>query len=418
MPNKIQDVLGLEQDGHRRWQVYLPYIAIALLLVILLLWWLWPTSENGGFRYTTANVEKADLTVQVTATGVLQPLNQVDVGTEISGTVEKVEADFNDHVSKGQILAVLDTEQLSARLRQSQANLVLAKASVKEADATLLETRSKLKRTKEMAQKKLVSPEDVDTAKAAYERAVAAVERAKAQVTQAQAQLDSDQTSLGKAVIRSPINGIVLKRQIEPGQTVAASYQTPVLFTLAENLAQMELDVSVDEADVGMVKQDQHAEFKVDAYPNRTFPAQISQVRFAPVTVDGVVTYETVLSVNNEDLSLRPGMTATAEITVKQLKDVLLVPNAALRFTPPRTVERKQRTLLTALFSRHPSNGNKKVISNDTKRKQKRVWILRDGKPVAIPVKTGATDGRLTQIVSGKLEPGVAVIIDATRIGK
>ncbi len=418
MSNKIQDVLGLEQEGRRHWQSYLPYLGVGLLLVILLIWWLWPSGTIGDIRYTTDEVAKGDLTVQVTATGVLQPLNQVDVGTEISGTVEKVEADFNDHVTKGQILAVLDTEQLSARLRQSQANLALAKASVKEADATLLETRSKLKRTKEMSHKKLVSPEDVDTAQAAYERAVAGLERTKAQVTQAQAQLDSDRSSLDKAVIRSPINGIVLKRQIEPGQTVAASLQTPVLFTLAENLAQMELDVAVDEADVGMVKEKQYAVFKVDAYPNRSFPAQISQVRFAPQTVDGVVTYETVLSVNNEDLSLRPGMTATAEITVQQLKDVLLIPNAALRFTPPRNVEKKQRTLLTALLPRHPGNNTKQVVSDEGSTDQRRIWILRDGKAVAIQVRTGATDGRLTQVTGGKLEAGMAIITDATYISK
>lgn len=418
MSNTIQDVLGLKpgNSGHRK--PYLIYLGIGLLLAILLVWWLWPTGENATYRYTTADTEQGDLTVQVTATGVLQPLNQVDVGTEISGTVEKVEADFNDRVSKGQILAVLDTEQLSARLRQSKANLTLAKASVKEADATVLETRSKLSRTKELAQKKLMSPEDVDTAAAAYERALAGLDRAKAQVTQAQAQLDSDQTSLAKAEIRSPINGIVLKRQIEPGQTVAASLQTPVLFTLAENLAQMELHVSVDEADVGMVKEKQQAVFKVDAYPQRVFPAHISQVRFAPVTVDGVVTYETVLSVNNEDLSLRPGMTATAEITVQQLKDTLLVPNTALRFTPPRTAEKKQTTLFTALFSRGPPATNKQVQNDDKDPNSQRVWILRDNKPVAIPVKTGATDGRLTQVVDGKLNAGTPVIIDATRIRK
>lgn len=418
MPDKIQDVLGLEREGHGRWPHAVPYIAIGLLLVILLVWWLWPSGNNGEFRYSTAEAETADLTVQVTATGVLQPLNQVDVGTEISGTVEKVEADFNDHVKKGQILAVLDTEQLSARLRQSQATLMLAKASVKEADATLLETRSKLKRTREMAQKKLVSPEDVDTAAAAYERAVAGLERAKAQVTQAQAQLDSDQTALGKAEVHSPIDGIVLKRQIEPGQTVAASLQTPVLFTLAENLAQMELHVSVDEADVGMVKEHQHALFKVDAYPSRNFPAQISQVRFAPVTVDGVVTYETILSVNNEDLSLRPGMTATAEITVLQLKDALLVPNAALRFAPPRNAEKQQRSLLSALLPHPPRSNSKQVKEDDKNANIQHIWILRNNKPEMIPVKTGPTDGRMTQIVDGKLKAGMAVIIDATRISK
>lgn len=415
MSSKIQDVLGVNQEQVNKFKPYLLYGGGGLLLVLLLAWWLWPSGNKNAIQYVTAEVEQGDLTVTVTATGVLQPVNQVDVGTEISGTVLKIEADFNDRVTKGQILARLDTEQLAARERQSQASLALARASVKEAEATVLETRSKLGRTKDLAKQKLTTPEQVDTAQAAYERALASLERSKAQVTQAQAQLDADQTSLGKAEIKSPINGIVLKRQIEPGQTVAASLQTPVLFTLAENLAQMELHVSVDEADVGMVKEKQEAVFKVDAYPRRSFPASISQVRFAPQTVEGVVTYETVLSVNNADLSLRPGMTATAEITVQELKDVLLVPNTALRFTPPKSNGKQQKTLLTALFSRRPPDAGKQVRTDDKKANQQRVWVMQDGKPVAIPVKIGASDGRLTQVTEGKLEAGMNVIIDANK---
>lgn len=418
MNGKIQELLGVNQDQAGKVRVYALYGGAGLLIVLLLIWWLWPSSNKNGIRYETAELERGDLTVTVTATGVLQPVNQVDVGTEISGTVQKIEADFNDHVSKGQILARLDTEQLAARERQSQASLALAKASVKEAEATVLETRSKLGRTKDLARQKLTTPEQVDTAQAAYERAVAGLERAKAQVTQAQAQLDSEQTALSKAEIKSPIDGIVLKRQVEPGQTVAASLQTPVLFTLAENLAQMELHVSVDEADVGMVREKQQAVFKVDAYPRRSFPAQISQVRFAPQTVEGVVTYETVLSVNNEDLSLRPGMTATAEITVQELKDVLLVPNTALRFTPPKSTGKQNKTLLSALFSRRPPDASKQVRTDDKTSSQQRVWVLQDGKPLAIQVKVGATDGRLTQVTEGKLEAGMSVIIDANKLRK
>jgi HlyD family secretion protein len=234
-------------------------------------------------------------------------------------------------------------------------------------------------------------------------------------VAQAQAQLDSDRRTLEKAVIRAPIDGIVLERKVEPGQTVAASLQTPVLFTLAENLAQMELHVDVDEADVGRVVAGQEAEFTVDAYPERTFPATIEQVRFAPQTAEGVVTYETLLSVDNSELLLRPGMTATAEVLVEHLSDVLLVPNAALRFTPPKAVGVSRSGgggLVGMLLPRRPRE-EKRAVDTGKAGLGARVWVLRDGEPQAIQVKTGVTNGLVTQIVEGPLEPGTEVLIDA-----
>lgn len=419
MQKNIREVLGLDRTVQNPMRRYVKWGLVLVPLLIILSWWFWPGNNNSVVQYDTVEVTRGDLTVTVTATGILQPLNQVDVGTEISGTVEKVEVDFNDRVSAGQVLARLDTKQLSAKLRQSQAALQLAKAQVKESEATVLETRTKLRRAKDLETKKLGSQELVDTAEAAYARAVASLERARAQVTQAQAQLDADTTTLAKAEIRSPINGLVLKRQIEPGQTVAASLQTPILFTLAENLKQMELHVSVDEADVGMVKEGQEAIFKVDAFQQRSFPAKISQVRFAPQTVEGVVTYETVLTVDNEDMALRPGMTATAEIVVQQLQDVLLVPNTALRFNPPKKKTKKQTNLLTQLFSRRPPDSSSKKSTKDNKKeKQYRVYVLQDGKPVKIPVQVGVSDGQLTQITGGELQPGIQVIVDTTSLRK
>ena len=417
MNQDIKQALGLDKTASGKLRPYLKYGIAVLLLVSLLSWWLWPGNNGNTYHYQTTEIQKADLTVTVTATGVLQPLNQVDVGTEISGTVQQVLVDFNDRVVAGQVLARLDTEQLAAKLRQSQAALALARAQVKENEATVLETRANLRRAVNIQKQKLGTQELVDTAQAAYARAAAALERAKAQVTQAMAQLDSDKTTLDKAEIRSPINGIVLKRQIEPGQTVAASLQTPILFTLAESLAQMELHVSVDEADVGMVKEGQHATFKVDAFPQRSFPATISQVRFAPQTIDGVVTYETLLAVNNEDLALRPGMTATAEIIVQQLQNVLQVPNTALRFQPPKQKSKQKSSLLRQLFSRHPPSSRQASKSNDTA-KEHSVWILRNGQPVKIKLMIGASDGRMTQVTSGKLEAGMQVIVDAAKNGK
>ena len=413
MINNTLQKLGLEQKMPANRRKYIGYATLIAIVVALLSWWYWPGKTNSPLQYMTAAVQQNDLTVTVTATGILQPLNQVDVGTEISGTVEKIYVDFNDHVKAGQLLAKLDTKQLSAKLRQSQAALALARAQVKESNATVLETKSKLGRNKDLINKKLISQAELETSEATYRRAIAALDRAKAQVTQAQAQLDADKTTLSKTEIRSPINGIVLKRQIEPGQTVAASLQTPVLFTLAENLAQMELHVSVDEADVGMVKEGQKAIFKVDAFQQRSFPAIISQVRYAPQTVEGVVTYETILSVNNEDLALRPGMTATAEIIVSQLKNVLLVPNTALRFTPPEQKAQKKTSLINQLFRRHPPESTKKPgQENSINEEQHQVWILRDNIPVPINVEIGATDGQVTEITNDELKPGMQVITD------
>lgn len=414
MQDDIQQVLG-KSDRSKRFAA-LKYIVPALVVVAALGWWLWPSADQSLYRYQTAPVQRGDLTVTVTATGVIEPVNQVDVGTEISGRVDTVLVDFNDHVSTGQVLAQLNTDQLEAKLRQSKAALALARAQVKENEATVLETSAQLRRTKELQNRKLSTPEQVDTAQAAYDRALAGRERTKAQVTQAEAQLDADQTTLAKAVIRSPIDGIVLNRAVEPGQTVAASLQTPVLFTIAENLAQMELQVSVDEADVGMVREGQQAMFRVDAYANRSFPATISQVRFAPETVEGVVTYKTILAVDNADLSLRPGMTATAEITVQQVHDALLVPNAALRFTPPKTREQQQASFISKLIPHPPHRRDKQV--HESGNDQKQVWVLQDGQPFAIGVKTSVTDGKLTEITAGDVKPGMELITDFTTLKK
>jgi len=412
MTQDIRQVLGLTgmpggiKPGVRRAII----VAGLVLLSLLLVWWF--SRDTSTVNYEFAEAKQGDLTVTVTATGVIQPVNQVEVGTEISGTVKSVDVDFNDRVTQGQVLARLDTDQLEARVRQSEAMLALADASVMEARATEKETAGKLRRARDLLKKGLSTPDQIDSAQAAHDRAAATQARAQAQVTQSRAQFDADKTALSKALIVSPINGIVLKRQIEPGQTVAASLQTPVLFTLAENLAQMELNVAVDEADVGKVREGQAAVFTVDAYTSKSFPATIAQVRFAPQTVDGVVTYETVLNVDNKDLLLRPGMTATADITVQELKDVLLVPNAALRFKPPKkNARKKQRNLLTGMFSRRSDTPKEKQEASGKSAKQ-RVWVLEDKTTKPIKVKTGATDGTMTQVFSDQIKAGMELIID------
>ncbi len=417
----IAQTLGVDQSKDWR-RHYLKWgsIVASIVVIIIIVMQLFGNDHSQTFRYKTTDVTRGKLTVTVTATGTLEPVNQVEVGSEISGTIKKVLVDFNDRIKQEQILAIMDTDQLQAKVNQARASLDLAKAQVKQSRATVLETRNKLRRAKELAKSGMCSEEDCDAAQASYDRAVADLARTKAQVVQAQASLDAEQTTLAKATIHSPIDGIVLKRDVEPGQTVAASFQTPVLFILAENLTQMELHVDVDEADVGQVKEGQNAEFTVDAYPNKNFPARITEVHFASQTVDGVVTYETILSVDNSDLLLRPGMTATADIMVKQIKDALLVPNAALRFSPPQqaeSVSTGRGGLVGSLLPRPPMASKPHEKTNADK-KQQHVWVLRDGQPVTIPVTLGSTDGIMTEVIGGDIKPGMALIVDIISRGQ
>ena len=350
----------------------------------------------------------------MTATGTLQPVNQVEVGSEISGTIKTVLVDFNDYVKQGQVLARMNTDQLQAKVNQAKASLDSANAQVKQVEATITETQKILFRSRELAKTGMCSQQDCDAAQASYDRAVANLASAKAQTAQSQAALDAELTTLAKATIHSPIDGIVLIRDVEPGQTMAASFQTPVMFTLAENLTQMELHVDVDEADVGQIAVGQQASFTVDAYANKTFPATITQVHFASQTVDGVVTYETVLSVDNSALLLRPGMTATADILVKYLEDVLLVPNAALRFTPPVMVEQTSSNggLMSSLIPRPPNASKTRDIVETSNQNEQQVWTLQDGQPTSISLSTGASNGIYTEITNGQIESGLTLIID------
>ena len=334
----ISKVLGLDEAPQRRNRTRIAVVALIVLVIAALAIWYATASKGTAVQYKTAKVTRGDLTVSVTATGTVQPVNQVDVGTEISGTIKSVEVDYNDRVKVGQVLARIDTDKLQAQVSQSQSTLESVQAKLTEAQATVVEVRDNLERFKhvrEMSGGKVPSQREYDAADALLKRALSNEATLKAQISEAKWKLSIDQTNLSKAVIRSPINGVVLKRQVEPGQTVAASLQTPVLFTIAENLAQMEVQVDVDEADVAQVKVGQQASFTVDGYPGRTFSAVVKQVRYGPETVQGVVTYKTLLSVDNSDLALRPGMTATANITVQRVANVMLVPNAALRFSPP-----------------------------------------------------------------------------------
>lgn len=410
----INQILGIGQGpgSHRRLRWLL--IGLVLLTVLVFVYLFLTADTEQTFRFQTQEVQRGDLTVTVTATGTVEPVNQVDVGSELSGTIDAVLVDFNDRVQRDQVLARMDTDRLEAQVIEARASLASAKARLEESQATVLETRLRYQRCEKLADRQLCSQEELSTLQAAQARARAAEASARAQVAVAQASLEVNETNLARAEIRSPIDGLVLQRQIEPGQTVAASLQAPVLFTLAEDLAHMELHVAVDEADVGKIAEGQSAQFTVDAYPERYFPASITQVRFAPQAVEGVVTYETVLSVDNSDLSLRPGMTATAVITVQQLQDVVLVPNAALRFTPPTTgvAQTGGGGIFGSMF-RRPSSQRRRPDASNTSRM---VWILSEGQPRAVAVKTGASDGQFTELQSGEIKPGQQVIVDAINI--
>ena len=374
---------------------------------------LWLMQRGGPHRvYTTIPASTGPLTVTVTATGQLAPVTEVDIGSEVSGTVESVTADYNTRVHKGQVLARINTDKLPAVADQARAARESADARTREAAATVKQDELTVWRCSTLRAKNLCSQEALDQAQAALAVAQANQGAALAAVKQSRAALKQAETDLAKAVIRSPIDGIVLTRAVEPGQTVAALFQSPVLFTLAQDLAHMELDVDVDEADIGSVKEGQPASFTVDAYPDRSFPARLTQVRFGPKTIQGVVTYQAVLMVDNRQLLLRPGMTATATVTVKHIAAALLVPNAALRFQPPETEAESGHGLVGSLLP-HPPRSITEVTRAPTGT-DRDVWILKDGKPVAIRIGIGASDGSRTQVMSGDLAPGMAVITDMT----
>jgi len=332
--------------------------------------------------YVTKPIARGLLAVNVSATGTLAPRDQVDVGAEVSGRIDKLEVDFNDHVKKGQVLARINTDQLVAQLQQAQATLDTAEATLDQMSQTH-------NRYVALEKNNAVSREQLNSSNGDYERAKAGVELARATV-------DQDKTQLSWATIYSPIDGVVLDRKVSAGQTVVAAFTTPVLFTLASDLSQMELDVDIDEADVGQVRAGAKATFTVDAYPSRKFAATLVSVHNAPKTVQGVVTYQGVLLEKNKDGLLKPGMTATAEIEAASIRNALLVPNAALRFVPPDDVKKGAPPAPPAL------NGVNAA----------RVWTQNGKTLKPHDLKLGATDGRSTEILSGDLKPGDEVVTD------
>lgn len=384
---------------------------LCALVVLSLLFFLARGRSKATVQYRTDRVIKGNLTVTVSATGTLEPRNKVEVGTEISGTIRSIEADYNDRVKRGQVLARLDTERLEAELLQARAALEAKEAALRKAEANLRLAKGKLQQMLEAweaSDHRTPSLSDIEAQKAQVELCEAEVLSARAQVEEAKALVRQKESELSKAIIRSPTDGIVLGKHVEVGQTVVASQQSPVLFTLAEDLTKMELVLEVDEADIAQVKEGQRAIFTVDAYPDRQFEGMVKEVRFYPKTSQGVVTYEVVLSVENPDLLLRPGMTANAEIVVREVKDVLLVPNAALRFRP-QTAKKTEKGGFTSLFL--PRFPRPQLPGEGISRKgEGQVWVLEGKQPRPIRVQLGPSDGHYTQVISPELKPGMEVI--------
>lgn len=410
----------LEEPAARAWYRR-PLVlggAAALVLLVAGLWW-WQARKAADAKpvYVTQPVARGNLTLTVTANGTLQPTRSISIGSELSGTVLRVNVDVNDQIRKGQVLVELDTAKLNDQILRSQATLAAAGAAVAQASATAQETAASLGRFEEVARLsggKVPSKAELDTARAAQARAVAGEASARASVADAQAALSTDRTNLGKASIRAPADGVVLTRAVDPGNAVAASLQAVTLFTVAEDLSKLRLWVYVDEADVGAVKVGQEATFTVSAYLSRQFPARITRVGFGSTITDNVVTYLTYLDVDNKDLSLRPGMTATASITATQRSDVLLVPNPALRFTPNAVTAAKPAAgVMSSLTPRMPGGNRRRAAADGASTADaKQVWVLQDGVPVAVAVTPGISDGRMTEIVAGDLQAGMAVITD------
>jgi HlyD family secretion protein len=410
----LDNAAGTPARSGRRWLAYTAAGAVAVALAAALL-----TMRGSGpaQKFITDPASTGDLVVTASASGTLVPTKSVDVGSELSGTVAAVLVDENEVVKRGQVLAQIDKSRLADAVIKSQAAVQAAEGQVAQAQATVVEAQSTLARMRQVAELsggKVPAKAELDTAEAAVQRAIASEATARGQAAQARATLKTDQTNLTKADIRSPVDGVVLTRKVEPGNTVVAAMASPVLFVVANDLTRMQLEVKVDEADVASVRVGQPASFTVSAWPGRSFPAAIRRVGLGATTTDNVVTYKTVLDVDNKDLALRPGMTATASIVTARRTNALLVSNAALRFTPPeRQAAGQQGGIMSRLMPRLPAQPKKAGKATSGANGDAQVWILApQGVAQPVRVKVGVSDGRHTEIVGGELKPGMAVITD------
>lgn len=414
-------------------------VAIVVLAAVVAAFRLRAGSRGPALRYETARVDRGRLVAKVTATGTLSALVTVQVGSQVSGRIAALYADYNTRVKKGQVIARIDPQLFDAAAEQARANTVAGEGNLAKARAQAVDAERQLRRTRELAERKLVAAADLDTAQANADAANAGVEAARGTVAQARAALHQAEVNLAYTKIVSPTDGVVISRNVDVGQTVAASLQAPTLFVIAEDLAKMQVDTSVAEADVGRLEAGMAATFTVDAYPGEVFAGTVRQVRNSPQTVQNVVTYDAVVDVGNPELKLRPGMTATVTFVYAEKDDVVRVPNAALRFRAPAS-------MLRAAGSAHPAEAEPGAATErpvaaraggpgrragtgageprdgapggaprarDEAGAGRVVWVMRGGQPQKATIRTGLSDGSATEVVSGPLSPGDVVITDA-----
>jgi len=376
--------------GLRRWLFW-----SGLLLVIAAAVWLL-RDKSATVQYKTMKVEQGAITATVSATGKVNAVVTVQVGSQVSGTIQKLFVDFNSQVKKGQVVAQIDPALFEAQVAQARAKLANDEANVEKAKVTLVDAKRNLGRMDELLAKNLVAQSDKDTAQTANDSAEAALKAAEAQVVEDRAALELAETNLRYTTIRSPVDGIVISRNVDVGQTVAASLQAPVLFTIAQDLTEMQVDSSVDEADIGQVKVGEEAEFTVDAYPSSPFHGTVHDVYNQPLVVQNVVTYDAIIRVKNPDLKLKPGMTANITITVGHKDSVIKLPNAALRYRPER------------------ASGSPAPVRTE-RADTAEVWVFKQGKGVPVRLTLGLSDGSFTEVAGGNLSPGDEVITDRIR---
>ena len=401
----------------------------ALIVAILVLagtgygFWRWGSSPKES-PYVTMPVQRGNVTQVVSSTGTLQAVITVLVGSQISGTIDKLFADFNTKVKAGQVVAQLNQDKFKAAVDQARANLLAAESNLAKAKVSVVDAQRTLERNRELRKRDLMPQSELDAAQTAYDAALAQLEVNKAQSAQAQAALNQATVDLNNTVIRSPVDGIVISRNVDVGQTVAASLQAPTLFTIANDLAKMEVHTNVDEADVGNVSEGQEVSFTVDAFPARRFKGRVHQVRNAPTVVQNVVTYDAVVRIDNKELLLKPGMTANVQFLVNQRENVLTIPNMAMRFKPPDQKDEAQELLRREQTRAAPTIGARRTSRSPGGgggggRGGRRItlYVLSAGKAEPVEVQLGITDGSKTEVREGELKENDLVIIGLASAG-
>jgi len=370
-------------------------IGIVLAAVVAFAGYMYFKKDNGVPPYRTAKVEKGEIVDAITATGNINAVITVSVGSQVSGTIQQIFVDFNSRVRKGQVIALIDPQLLNAAVAQARAGVDSAKAALEKAQVGVIDTDRTNRRNRELVKDGFVAQSDVDSSQTAWEQAVAQRRSAEAALQQAEGALRVAETNLEHATIRSPVDGIVISRNVDVGQTVAASFQTPTLFSIAQDLTKMQVDTNVDESDIGRAAVGQTVTFTVDAYPEKTFTGEVAQVRNSPIVTQNVVTYNVVVRVDNRELLLKPGMTANVSIEVKKYSDVLKIPNAALRYRP------------TGKGTDVDNTSKPKGAAKGKEAGGQRLYLLgKDGMPSPVRVKTGISNGTFTVLEEGNLKEG------------